>query len=169
MADTLKPEQAQERLAHALVSRGLVTQDEASQCRSNGGPEALLKRLVDAGFLSSNQAKRAAGELPSLLGQQILQKLNAASVLITRGEKGMSLFERKKPPVHIPTFAREVYDVTGAGDTVISTLTLALAAGASLRVAAEMANRAAGIVVGKLGTAAVSRTELETALRNGHD
>src|SRR5262249_49924868 len=63
------------------------------------------------------------------LGDQILRKLNAASVLITRGEKGMSLFEKKKPVVHIPTRAREVYDVTGAGDTVISTLTLALAAG----------------------------------------
>jgi D-beta-D-heptose 7-phosphate kinase/D-beta-D-heptose 1-phosphate adenosyltransferase len=81
----------------------------------------------------------------------------------------MSLFEKKKAPIHIPTRAREVYDVTGAGDTVISTLTLALAAGASLREAAEMANHAAGIVVGKLGTAAVSRAELETALRsNGH-
>lgn len=103
------------------------------------------------------------------LGTTILKKLNAHSVLITRGEKGMSLFEKKKPPVHIPTRAQEVYDVTGAGDTVISTLTLALAAGAPLRLAAEMANHAAGIVVGKLGTAAVSRGELETALRNGHD
>jgi rfaE bifunctional protein kinase chain/domain len=103
------------------------------------------------------------------LGKQILQKLKADSVLITRGEKGMSLFEKKKPPVHIPTRAREVYDVTGAGDTVISTLTLALAAGAPLRIAAELANHAAGIVVGKLGTAAVSRSELEGALRNGHD
>src|SRR5205085_7311125 len=102
------------------------------------------------------------------LGRGILQKLNATSVLITRGEKGMSLFEKKKSPVHIPTFAREVYDVTGAGDTVISTLTLALAAGAPLRASAELANYAAGVVVGKLGTAAVNRQELETALRNNH-
>ncbi len=102
------------------------------------------------------------------LGATILKKLNSNSVLITRGEKGMSLFEKKKPPVHIPTRAREVYDVTGAGDTVISTLTLALAAGAPLRSAAELANYAAGIVVGKLGTAAVSRGELEIALRNGN-
>jgi rfaE bifunctional protein kinase chain/domain len=102
------------------------------------------------------------------LGQQILRKLNAQSVLITRGEKGMSLFEKKKPVVHIPTRAREVYDVTGAGDTVIGTLTLALAAGAPLRASAELANYAAGIVVGKLGTAAVNRQELEAALRNGH-
>jgi D-beta-D-heptose 7-phosphate kinase/D-beta-D-heptose 1-phosphate adenosyltransferase len=103
------------------------------------------------------------------LGQIILKKLNATSVLITRGEKGMSLFEKKKSPFHIPTRAREVFDVTGAGDTVISTLTLALAAGASLRSAAELANHAAGIVVGKLGTAAVNQKELEAALRNGHD
>jgi D-glycero-beta-D-manno-heptose-7-phosphate kinase len=102
------------------------------------------------------------------LGQQILRTLHVTSVLITRGEKGMSLFEKKKPVIHIPTRAREVYDVTGAGDTVISTLTLALAAGAPLRTAAELANYAAGIVVGKLGTAAVSRTELEAVLRNGH-
>ena len=70
--------------------------------------------------------------------------------------------------MHIPTRAREVYDVTGAGDTVISTLTLALAAGAPLRTAAELSNYAAGIVVGKLGTATVNREELETALRNNH-
>jgi len=102
------------------------------------------------------------------LGQQILSKLAAESVLITRGEKGMSLFEKKKAPVHIPTRAREVFDVTGAGDTVISTLTLALAAGAPLRTAAELANYAAGIVVGKLGTAVVSPNELEAALRMNH-
>jgi D-glycero-beta-D-manno-heptose-7-phosphate kinase len=102
------------------------------------------------------------------LGELILKRLNTESVLITRGEKGMSLFERKKPPVHIPTRAKEVYDVTGAGDTVISTLTLALAAGAPLRASAELANYAAGIVVGKLGTAAVSRAELEIALRMNH-
>jgi rfaE bifunctional protein kinase chain/domain len=102
------------------------------------------------------------------LGEKILKSLNATSVLITRGEKGMSLFEKKKSPVHIPTRAREVYDVTGAGDTVISALTLALAAGAPLRAAAELANYAAGIVVGKLGTATANREVLEIALRNNH-
>jgi len=100
------------------------------------------------------------------LGTNILSDLQSESVLITRGEKGMSLFERKKPPLHIPTRAREVYDVTGAGDTVISVLTLALAAGAPLRTAAEMANYAAGIVVGKLGTASVTSEELLHLLRN---
>jgi D-beta-D-heptose 7-phosphate kinase/D-beta-D-heptose 1-phosphate adenosyltransferase len=102
------------------------------------------------------------------LGQQILKKLDVQSVLITRGEKGMSLFEKKKPAVHIPTRAREVYDVTGAGDTVIGTLTLALAAGAPLRDSAELANYAAGVVVGKIGTASVTTKELEAALRMNH-
>ena len=90
----------------------------------------------------------------------IFDELDCEAVLITRGEHGMSLFEREGPPFHIPTFAREVFDVTGAGDTVIATAALALAAGANLRAAAELANRAAGIVVGKLGTATVDPTEL---------
>jgi len=102
------------------------------------------------------------------LGQKILKKLKADSLLITRGEAGMSLFEKNRAPVHIPTKAREVFDVTGAGDTVISTLTLALAAGSNLRHAAELANEAAGIVVGKLGTASVSGTELLKAVNNHH-
>ena len=87
------------------------------------------------------------------LGQHLLKKINAGSILITRGEHGMSLFEKNKPAYHIPTRAQAVFDVTGAGDTVISTMTLALAAGAPLRAAAELSNYAAGIVVGKLGTA----------------
>ncbi len=100
------------------------------------------------------------------MGQSLQRKVNAKSVLITRGEHGMSLFEKNKPVYHIPTRAREVFDVTGAGDTVISTLTLALAAGSSLRDAAELANYAAGIVVGKLGTASVTVDELAKAVRN---
>jgi D-beta-D-heptose 7-phosphate kinase/D-beta-D-heptose 1-phosphate adenosyltransferase len=68
---------------------------------------------------------------------------------------------------HIPTFAREVYDVTGAGDTVMAVLALALAAGASMREAAVLANYGAGVVVGKRGTATVTRAELERALEDG--
>jgi D-beta-D-heptose 7-phosphate kinase/D-beta-D-heptose 1-phosphate adenosyltransferase len=100
------------------------------------------------------------------MGQKLLKKIDADSILVTRGEHGMSLFEKKKPAFHIPTRAREVFDVTGAGDTVISTLTLALAAGASLCQAAELANYAAGIVVGKLGTASVSGPELLKVVNN---
>ncbi len=102
------------------------------------------------------------------LGREILKKTHAESILLTRGEHGMSLFEKKKPGFHIPTRAREVFDVTGAGDTVIGTLTLALAAGAPMRAAAELSNYAAGIVVGKLGTASVTSSELLKAVGNTH-
>jgi D-beta-D-heptose 7-phosphate kinase/D-beta-D-heptose 1-phosphate adenosyltransferase len=102
------------------------------------------------------------------LGWKLQRLIGADSVLITRGEQGMSLFEKNKPAWHIPTRAREVFDVTGAGDTVIAVLTLALAAGASLRMAAELANFAAGIVVAKLGTASVSAEEILKAIRSHH-
>jgi D-beta-D-heptose 7-phosphate kinase/D-beta-D-heptose 1-phosphate adenosyltransferase len=87
-------------------------------------------------------------------------RLGCESVLITRGEHGMMLLEGDAAPVYVATVAREVYDVTGAGDTVISTLAAALAAGASLTEAAALANHAAGIVVGKLGTATATVEEL---------
>ncbi len=104
------------------------------------------------------------------LGRDILKLLKSRSVLITRGPDGMSLFEsqesRGRPRItHIPTRAREVFDVSGAGDTVISTLTLALAAGAPLRRAAVLANHAAGIVVAKLGTATTDLKELARSIK----
>jgi D-beta-D-heptose 7-phosphate kinase/D-beta-D-heptose 1-phosphate adenosyltransferase len=96
------------------------------------------------------------------LGRKMLDTLNAETVLITQGANGMTLMKKsaRKNPFHIPTVAREVYDVTGAGDTVISVFTLALACGASYEDAAVIANHAAGIVVAKLGTATVTREEL---------
>ncbi|MEW6555801.1 MAG: D-glycero-beta-D-manno-heptose-7-phosphate kinase [Elusimicrobiota bacterium] len=97
------------------------------------------------------------------LGKKILKKLQCRSVLITQGEQGMTLFE-KGNSTHIPTSAREVFDVTGAGDTVVAVLTLALSCGASLIESAKIANCAAGIVVGKLGTATVSIEELKRSL-----
>jgi D-beta-D-heptose 7-phosphate kinase/D-beta-D-heptose 1-phosphate adenosyltransferase len=93
-------------------------------------------------------------------GRKLLDSINCRAVLITRGEEGMTLFTDGGEVTHIPTVAREVYDVTGAGDTVIATLALALAAGASLVEAAVLANHAAGVVVGKVGTATVTREEL---------
>jgi D-glycero-beta-D-manno-heptose-7-phosphate kinase len=93
-------------------------------------------------------------------GKILLEKFGAQGILITRGERGMTLCECDGRITHIPTVAREVFDVTGAGDTVISTLALALAAGASMADAAILANAAAGIVVGKLGTATVTPEEL---------
>ena len=90
----------------------------------------------------------------------IQEKLNCDAVLITRGERGIMLLERNHEPVYVETAAREVYDVTGAGDTVIATLAAALAAGASTLEAANLANHAAGIVVGKVGTATATADEL---------
>ena len=97
-------------------------------------------------------------------GEKILKRLDCGAALITRGEHGMSLFAKGAKPLHIPTAAREVFDVTGAGDTVVGTLALALAAGAGLPEAAVLANFAAGVVVGKLGTATANPDELLTAL-----
>jgi D-beta-D-heptose 7-phosphate kinase/D-beta-D-heptose 1-phosphate adenosyltransferase len=90
----------------------------------------------------------------------IKDRLSCDAVLITRGERGMMLCEGSGDPVWVETAAREVYDVTGAGDTVIATLAAALAGGASMTEAAVLANQAAGIVVGKLGTATASADEI---------
>jgi rfaE bifunctional protein kinase chain/domain len=92
--------------------------------------------------------------------QNIRARLACRAVLITRGERGMMLVEEDRAPVSVPTVAREVYDVTGAGDTVIAALGAALAAGAALFEAAMLANHAAGIVVGKVGTATASPEEI---------
>ena len=92
--------------------------------------------------------------------RQIRRRLGCDAVLITRGNRGMMLVEAESDPVFVETSAREVYDVTGAGDTVIATLAAALAAGASMTEAAMLANQAAGIVVGKLGTATATAEEV---------
>jgi D-glycero-beta-D-manno-heptose-7-phosphate kinase len=97
----------------------------------------------------------------------LLETLGARAVLITRGSDGMALFEKKRPPLHIPIFGSDqVSDVTGAGDTVIATFTLALAAGASPAEASRLANFAGGVVVMKQGTATVSAAELQDAVRS---
>ena len=98
--------------------------------------------------------------------KQILRIRGIEHLLVTRGEQGMALFGNGSRPTYIPTVAREVYDVTGAGDTVISTLALSLVSGLSPLEAAVLANIAAGIVVGKLGTASVSTDELIEGIRN---
>lgn len=98
-------------------------------------------------------------------GRALLKKLSLESLVITRGEEGMTVLPDEKSHIHIPTRAQQVFDVTGAGDTVIATLTLGLACGAKLVHAAEVANYAAGIVVGKLGTATTDVKELARAIR----
>lgn len=95
-----------------------------------------------------------------MVAERLLNELRPAVLLITLGELGMLLCQRDQKPFHIPTVAREVFDVSGAGDTVIATFTLAIAAGASPLEAAIISNHAAGIVVGKIGTATVAPEEL---------
>ena len=97
--------------------------------------------------------------------RQIKEDIGCEAVLITRGESGMALLQEDDKLVTIPTMAKEVYDVTGAGDTVAATLALGLGAGCSMSEAAVMANHAAGIVVGKVGTASVTADELCKALQ----
>ncbi len=97
--------------------------------------------------------------------RQIRTRLGCGSVLITRGERGMVIVEGDSEPVYVGTAAREVYDVTGAGDTVIATLAAALAAGATLTESAMLANHSAGIVVGKVGTATASADELTDSFK----
>ena len=101
-------------------------------------------------------------------GRKLLEETQMAAVLITRGSRGMALFEPGVPTVHIPIFGSDqIADVTGAGDTVMATMTLALAAGASFEEAARLANYAAGLVVMKRGTATVSAAELRRAIAHG--
>jgi rfaE bifunctional protein kinase chain/domain len=103
-------------------------------------------------------------------GRLLLRRTGMQAVLITRGSRGMALFQPKQPTVHVPIFgADEVTDVTGAGDTVNATFGLALAAGASFYEAARLANYAGGLVVMKRGTATVSAKELSDAVASDHD
>lgn len=127
------------------------------------GATAIKPNRIEA-FLAAGLPYSDEDEPLREAGHRLREKWNAESLLITQGEQGMLLFERGAQPHHIPARAKDVFDVSGAGDTAITVLTLALAAGASPREAAEMANCASGIVVGKLGTATVNTEELLEAI-----
>ncbi len=99
-------------------------------------------------------------------GMNLIESIQLTALLITQGEQGMTLLSRDQAPIHLPTHAREVFDVTGAGDTVISVMAASLAARQSLADSIVLANMGAGIVVAKLGTATVSRDELKTAFKH---
>lgn len=113
-------------------------------------------KVLNRELRTDDDVHRAGRELLDLLGPQ-------SSVLITRGPHGMNLYERDRFPYHVPARSREVYDVTGAGDTVAGTMALTLAAGASLQAACELASLAAAIVVGKIGTATCTIEELRNS------
>ncbi len=115
---------------------------------------------------NAREAMEAAGMIArtdeefEALSRRLLERLQGSALLITRGDRGMLLKEHGGPTLLIPATAREVFDVTGAGDTVVATLGLALASGASLLEAALLANHAAGVVVGKVGAATLTSREL---------
>ena len=134
--------------------------------------ESHLDAYRGASILTPNQHEaggfmgRRIVDGASLLevGWGLQKRLDAAAVLVTRGAQGMSLFERGGRVTHLPTVAREVYDVTGAGDTVVSVVALALAAGADFPSACCLANHAAGVVIREVGTAACAPAELLASL-----
>jgi D-beta-D-heptose 7-phosphate kinase/D-beta-D-heptose 1-phosphate adenosyltransferase len=180
-------ERAAERLREAAVvlvsdyAKGVITRRVAAQLLP--AARRLNKRVVvdpkvehftlyrGATVVTPNHHEASAfarapirdGRELERVGRALRRRLGVRAVVVTRGDQGMTLFEQAGV-THIPAVAKEVYDVTGAGDTVIAALGLALASGASLRQAAVIANHAAGVVVGKVGTATVSRQELLDAL-----
>lgn len=120
--------------------------------------------FIAAGMAPSEPVEPASSDAALLeAGSRLLQKWEARNLLITLGEQGMLLLQPGAAPYHTPTRAKEVFDVSGAGDTAIAVFTLGLASGATPAQAAELANCASGIVVGKLGTATATAAELEAA------
>lgn len=123
--------------------------------------------FLAAGLSSSDPASAPMKDKPLLkAGEILLEKWQTRLVLITLGEQGMMLFERGKKPHHIPTKARQVFDVSGAGDTAIALFTLALSCDATPVEGAEIANHASAVVVGKVGTATVTPEELRASFQN---
>lgn len=122
------------------------------------GVSVITPNLLEAGAAFGRTLRTE--QLLDEAGPALLARLGCRAVLVTRGEKGMSLFQEGEPRLDLPTVAREVFDVTGAGDTVVSVYAVALAAGATHPEAACLANHAAGIVVGEVGTATASRGQI---------
>ncbi len=152
--------------------REVITGKDITVCVDPKQNDFSLYRGFDIITPNHHEAGRAAGlEIVEgrdivRIGRMLLDKFNFQALLITRGEEGMNLFERDDKPTHtaFPAEAREVFDVTGAGDTVIGVLALCVASGATFKEAAALANYAAGLVVGKVGTATISCDELREAL-----
>ena len=162
------------------VTTPTLIQDLISLSRRTGVPIAVDPKIVhfstyrNVTVLTPNLLEAAAGSgmiidsIDALIkaGRKIFKKLNCESLLITRGDQGMTLFNGPDDVTHIATDSRSVHDVTGAGDTVISTLSLALAGGLSMMEAAYLANAAAGVVVGEIGTVPISADRMSDRLRD---
>jgi D-glycero-beta-D-manno-heptose-7-phosphate kinase len=156
----------------ARVQGKIVTADpNATRLLNWRGVTAVKPNRAEA-FLAAGLPYRDPVESPerdvdlARVGKTLLREWDTEHVLITLGEHGMMLFQRGRSPHHIPTKARQVFDVSGAGDTAIALFTLALACEATPVEAAEIANHASAVVVGKLGTATVTREELIASIRN---
>ena len=145
----------------AALGTPVVVDPKDSSVAGYRGATLLKPNLEEAGRLVG---KTLADADVDAAGRQLLAEVQVGAVLITCGAGGMTLFERGLAPVHLAAEAREVRDVTGAGDTVTATLAVALAAGASLEQATRLASCAAGIVVGKTGTAVVTHPELAATI-----
>lgn len=145
------------------AGRPVVVDPKGTDYSRYRGAAVLTPNLMEAEQAAGLSA--ATDEALLEVAKRVGSGLPGTALLVTRGAKGMSLFgEGGVPPLHIRTEAQAVYDITGAGDTAITTLAVALAAGAGLPDAVRLANRAAGIAVGKVGTATVSREELLAVL-----
>lgn len=157
------PELVKELLKHTKAKKIFVAVDpKIGHFHLYKHTSLITPNVIEASIASGIEIKDEKTLMRA--GRTLLKKLSSDAVLITRGERGMSLF-RKDKVIHIPTAARHVYDVTGAGDTVIAAFTLSHAAGALLEEAAVIANHAAGIVVSEVGTAVVTVDKLQKSLR----
>jgi D-beta-D-heptose 7-phosphate kinase/D-beta-D-heptose 1-phosphate adenosyltransferase len=142
------------------LGKPVVVDPKGTDFAKYQGATLIKPNLHEAGLFLQREVSSLEDVLEA--GQRLLALLGVAGVLITRGGAGMSLFEKDTETIHIPAQAREVFDVTGAGDTVAATLTLALASGASLQQAARLSSLAAGVIVGRLGTSAIRLEDLLT-------
>lgn len=149
-------------LKAAGKNRLVVVDPKTEHYRLYKGASVITPNLMEASMGSGVTIKDEKTLIRA--GNTLLRKLGLKAVLLTRGEDGMSLFQKGKA-THIPTVARKVFDVTGAGDTVVGTFSMACAAGASMQEAAVIANHAAGIVVGQVGTATATPMAMRQSLK----
>lgn len=181
------PEQSRREVSALIISdygKGVITSQLLSElidlCRKNhifigvDPKETHFLNYKKVSLITPNHTEAAFAygkkikdeDLLKEVGWGLMDRLKAEAMLITRGERGMSLFEQNKSLTHFPTRAKRVYDVTGAGDTVISTFTCAFAAGASYKEAALISNHAAGMVIGEVGTAQITKEQLTEELKD---
>ena len=155
-----------EQIHHQDSSIPIIVDPKGRHYNHYKGATVITPNLKELGEVSGYSLKSESDILRE--SQHLQHSLNIGSILVTQGSQGMTLVEKDKDPYFFPAQTREVYDVSGAGDTVVATLALGLASGYPLKESCFLANEAAGIVVGKVGTATVSTEELENSLNQHH-